>query len=457
MDSVKVNPASLGLLGDDNWLSVVTIFDLAGHHAMQVMSDHSLSLPQSRLSRYIAYLHRKYITPYLICSQNGRSDISLRYIFQGEDCPRDIPSVTWEKRPEWNNITLVPDLYYFMERGYEDFLGEGADLPSWSSRRNAVAWRGSTTGVVHGAGIHQVGFSMETLERLPRYDLCRRLQALGDQADAGIVALVQCPDGEKADIAQRLEAEGLTKPYLPLTDMAHFKYLIDIDGNTNSWNFIQRLRLGCCMIKVESPWVQWFHNRIQPWTHYVPVKQDLSDLAEKVEWCRTHDDMARQIAENGRRFSLEMHFEQEMKQAALDILRVSSPIAYDPTKALVHHNVYNGADRWRGNWNEAIKGWSAFPEPMWLKTVHGTILGRDQGGAIVQMMPDDNWAEPIILSDDNRGWTEHLRGFHMDRFEGRMTLERAGHFLCALPDGRNTVVDRLEIGEWEVFTLVAAR
>jgi hypothetical protein len=73
------------------------------------------------------------------------------------------------------------------------------------------------------------------------------------------------------------------------------------------------------------------------------------------------------------------------------------------------------------------------------------------------MMPDDNWAEPIILSDDNRGWTEHLRGFHMDRFEGRMTLERAGHFLCALPDGRNTVVDRLEIGEWEVFTLVAAR
>ena len=35
------------------------------------------------------------------------------------------------------------------------------------------------------------------------------------------------------------------------------------------------------------------------WFHFVPAKEDLSDLREKYEWAETHQRLARRISENG--------------------------------------------------------------------------------------------------------------------------------------------------------------
>jgi hypothetical protein len=32
--------------------------------------------------------------------------------------------------------------------------------------------------------------------------------------------------------------------------------------------------------------VMWYFPLLQPWVDHVPVKADLSDLAEKIQWCR---------------------------------------------------------------------------------------------------------------------------------------------------------------------------
>ena len=47
---------------------------------------------------------------------------------------------------------------------------------------------------------------------------------------------------------------------------------------------------------VESAWEQWYEHKLEPYRHFVPVKRDLSDLAEKVQWCRGHDAECREIA-----------------------------------------------------------------------------------------------------------------------------------------------------------------
>ncbi|EEH51341.1 uncharacterized protein MICPUCDRAFT_54474 [Micromonas pusilla CCMP1545] len=45
-----------------------------------------------------------------------------------------------------------------------------------------------------------------------------------------------------------------------------------------------------------------YHDYLTPWTHYVPVRNDLSDLREKVEWCEANDAKAREISANGAKF-----------------------------------------------------------------------------------------------------------------------------------------------------------
>jgi len=37
---------------------------------------------------------------------------------------------------------------------------------------------------------------------------------------------------------------------------------------------------------------------LKPDKHYIPVKQDLSDLLEKIDWARKNDAVVQQIAKN---------------------------------------------------------------------------------------------------------------------------------------------------------------
>lgn len=46
----------------------------------------------------------------------------------------------------------------------------------------------------------------------------------------------------------------------------------------------------------------WYFDLLKPYHDHVPVKADLSDLEEKIRWCREHDDECRKIGENAKLF-----------------------------------------------------------------------------------------------------------------------------------------------------------
>ncbi len=69
------------------------------------------------------------------------------------------------------------------------------------------------------------------------------------------------------------------------------------------------------VLKVASPsgFRQWYYSELQPWTHYVPVKADLSDLHEQIDWCRTNAEECRRIAAMGQAFATSRTYETEIR------------------------------------------------------------------------------------------------------------------------------------------------
>lgn len=253
----------------------------------------------------------------------AKDDAPLRddgpIVFQIEDIPVDVPSVSWEARTGWRNIRLIPDLYYFMGSGYEGFE---PGVGPWEDRRPSIVWRGAGTGAFRQ--------TLETLDDLPRYRMSKLASQLGARADVGLTQAAQAATPEDDErIVERLAREGLLKPFVPMTEMARHRYILDIDGNSNSWNFMQKLRLGCCVLRVESVWRQWFSDRLIAWEHYVPVAPDLSDLIERAEWCFANPAKCAAIAARGTQFALDMRFADEMKQAALTTFGAADAPVHD--------------------------------------------------------------------------------------------------------------------------------
>jgi hypothetical protein len=97
--------------------------------------------------------------------------------------------------------------------------------------------------------------------------------------------------------------KNLKANYTPIYEQSSYKYLIYIEGHCAACRYGFLMKLGCVILKVESKCVadqMWYFSILQPYVDHVPVKADLSDLAEKIEWCRSHDAECEQIAHNAK-------------------------------------------------------------------------------------------------------------------------------------------------------------
>lgn len=227
------------------------------------------------------------------------------FILNGSDVPDDAVSIGWQRKKDYKQLCLVPDFYYTSAFGYRDFLTH--QVVPWSERKSTVFWRGATTGVLD--------LDMSRLGSLPRYRLCRMSSKLGMKADFAFYSVVQArSDDESTLISQHLEDLDILREFTPIEKYADYKYIIQIDGNANSWGLVCKLRLGCCILMVESQWVNWHDKYLKAWTHYVPVRADLSDLAEKILWSINHDDESFAIADRARKLALSIDYERELAE-----------------------------------------------------------------------------------------------------------------------------------------------
>lgn len=106
------------------------------------------------------------------------------------------------------------------------------------------------------------------------------------------------------DLEQFLHDEGLFAEKMEPLFQARYKYQISIEGNSAPDRLSWQLFLGSVVLIPDSPWqVTSVLTLLKPFVHYVPVLYDLSNLVERLEWLREHDDEARQIAHNGAVFA----------------------------------------------------------------------------------------------------------------------------------------------------------
>ena len=178
---------------------------------------------------------------------------------------------------------LIPDPYALGSNGYAGIRARFASepLPPWEERLPIAIWRGSSTGTL--------GLNPENLSGNRRYQLCQLSRKWPALLDARFTAVVQAADGKaQQQLEQQLHKQRLLVARLDPWHLALHRWLIEIDGNVNSWGLLWKLFSGCCVLRVASERRQWYHHRLIPWTHVVPVASDLSNLAERLQWCKAN-------------------------------------------------------------------------------------------------------------------------------------------------------------------------
>lgn len=167
--------------------------------------------------------------------------------------------------------------------------------PAWETRNPIAFWRGGAS-----------GFDRPSLR-------VRVARCLADHpaADVRITPWGGWETGQEIPPA-------LFAPRCDPSLAFRYKYLLIVDGNCIASNHQWTFGTGAVPILITHPDNRfWFQRYLTPWVHYVPIRYDLSDLRETLDWLVTHDAEAKQIAEAATQLA-ERIFSPEGQRAYLD-------------------------------------------------------------------------------------------------------------------------------------------
>lgn len=180
----------------------------------------------------------------------------------------------------------IPDPYFTISNGHVDLIKDMKNIRNiipWNQKISKAIWRGSLYNGTKYNFINPIPYDMNQREYF--YKLY----------SGGVLKNV-----------------NYSKNNTTKEEMCRYKYLIDIDGFSNTWDAtIWKLMSGCVLLKVDGVWEQWYYNKLHEYIHYVPIKDDFSDLNEKIEWCINNDYKCKEISDNAYNFVLnELTFEK---------------------------------------------------------------------------------------------------------------------------------------------------
>ena len=188
---------------------------------------------------------------------------------------------------------LIPDLYSLdaakkikpelTSQSFEEFK------TIWLRKENTMYWRGSTTGNSYK--------DINQLNSLKRIEICKKYREKKNM-DIKISRIIQ--NGiKKREIIKYLVNEQIFGKEVSEDKFRSYKYYPDIPGNSLAWGTITKYLAGSLIFKAEYEQKLYYYQLLKPWTHYIPVNTDFSDLEEKLIWAQSNITKSLEIAYSG--------------------------------------------------------------------------------------------------------------------------------------------------------------
>jgi len=180
----------------------------------------------------------------------------------------DRPQRSDTTHPSWDSVW---DTY--MPRSFHPFR--------WDNKIRKLVWRGSSTG--------KLPPNSKDWRELPRFKLVKVGMENRDTMDFAITKLVQ--EWQEPDHAKEIKKElgNRLSSWMDFTHFMKYRGIVDIEGNSWSSRLGHLFCLNSVVIRIDRSRINYFEKELQPWVHYIPVKEDLSDLEDVAKYVA--DDM----------------------------------------------------------------------------------------------------------------------------------------------------------------------
>jgi len=225
------------------------------------------------------------------------------------DNPKLLPILCKTRRENNNNILINFKRYRHMN--LVETLVKKPDI-TFHLKKNKMIWRGRTTG--------------KTSKKANRYTLVKKYYN-HKEIDIGFCRNKFINNNELVGMTKDIFSEKEKNLYFKnpkeMIELLKYKYLISVEGNEVASGLKWMLYSNSVVLMAKPRNFSWImEDKLIPYFHYIPLKDDFSDLEEKYSWCLNNNERCKYISKNATNYMkqfLDINKEREIEREVIRI------------------------------------------------------------------------------------------------------------------------------------------
>lgn len=201
----------------------------------------------------------------------------------------------------WTDSPLHPIIWKLnVKRHFRDLYLVPRYDRAWTNKLDKVIFRGALTGrsgkdriePAVGGGPDIEARRRQYCDTLPRCRLVYKY-ARSEMIDAKLTKLLEDYHG----IPEQIDGTQLLGKTMSQWEMLRYKGIIILEGNDVSSGLKWAMLSQSVVLMPPPTYTSWaMEELLEPWIHYIPLQEDLSDVEDKVRWMQQHDAEAQRIS-----------------------------------------------------------------------------------------------------------------------------------------------------------------
>ena len=211
---------------------------------------------------------------HLLQKTNKKSQ-SFKLLMGDTDSPKPLGTLVKARDNKDKGSVILRCLDF--NRHWENYYNRPGDIP-FDRKISAVIWRGTTTGTEAGAN---------------RFNLVKKWFNKHPKINVGFSFICQ----------SREAYNKYVKGTKPISDLLKYKYVLSVEGNDKDTGINWKLNSNSVVFMAKPSVSSWLmESTLKPNVHYILLKNDFSDLLDKVRWCDSHPHKCKEIIKNANIF-----------------------------------------------------------------------------------------------------------------------------------------------------------
>jgi len=174
-------------------------------------------------------------------------------------------------------------------RHWDNFYNKPLDIP-FNNKIPKIFWRGVTTGCSDSH--HATSWSPREVNR---FTMMKQWYNKHTDIDVGFSFIHR--EWLKKEYAKYVKGK------CDISEFLKYKYILSIEGNDKDSGINWKLNSNSLVLMPKPRVTSWLmETTLIPNYHYVLLKDDFSDLKEKLDWCNSHQKECKNIIKNANNF-----------------------------------------------------------------------------------------------------------------------------------------------------------